>query len=185
MTADDRSAAARDRPLAADDGASGEERPLAPDTLSRNWNELLQEIRVTQTGVQILTGFLLTVPFSSRFESLTTGQRTTYLLVLCGCVLATGFFLAPVAFHRTLFRHRRRQLLVASADRFAKAGLVALALTSSGALALVVDLVAGTAPAIATLVVTLAFFVLLWLVAPRWLDRRDDTPRTPPPDDAA
>ena len=56
----------------------------SPDTLARNWNELLQEIRVTQTGVQILTGFLLTVPFASRFEDLTHEQRVMYLAVLGG-----------------------------------------------------------------------------------------------------
>ena len=59
-------------------------------TLTRNWDELLQEIRVTQTGVQMLTGFLLTVPFSSRFEELTALQRGIYLAVLTGSVLTTG-----------------------------------------------------------------------------------------------
>ncbi len=164
-------------PVPLDDAA------VDPETLSRNWNELLQEIRVTQTGVQILTGFLLTVPFTSRFSTLTTGQRATFLVVLSGAVLSTGFFLAPVAFHRMLFRRRRRQLLVASAHRFAQAGLVSLAVTSSGALALVFDIVAGVAAGAAALAVTLAFFVTLWWVAPPLLDRRDDLPHNPPPDE--
>ena len=84
----------------------------SPERLTRNLGELLQELRVVQTGVQILTGFLLTVPFSARFEDLTTMQRTTYLVVLCGSVLTTAFVVAPVAFHRGLFRQHRRYWLV-------------------------------------------------------------------------
>ena len=86
----------------------------SPETLTRNWDELLQEIRVTQTGVQILTGFLLTVPFSNRFEDLTSFQRAVYLTVLAGSVLTTALVVAPVAMHRVLFRRRRRELLVES-----------------------------------------------------------------------
>ena len=59
---------------------------------------------MTQTGVQILTGFLLTVPFSNRFDDLTAFQRDVYLAVLAGSVLTTGLVVAPVAMHRVLFR---------------------------------------------------------------------------------
>ena len=110
----------------------GEDRQPSQETLTRNWDELLQEIRVTQTGVQILTGFLLTVPFSNRFADLTTFQRNVYLAVLAGSVLTTGLVVAPVAMHRVLFRQRRRELLVESGNRFAMAGLAMLALTVSG-----------------------------------------------------
>src|SRR5918999_5561437 len=72
--------------------------------LTRNLNELLQELRVTQTGVQILTGFLLTLPFTQRFPDLDQVQKMAYLGVLVGSVLATGLIVAPVAFHRVLFR---------------------------------------------------------------------------------
>lgn len=92
------------------------------ETLTRNWDELLQEIRVTQTGVQILTGFLPTVPFSNRFGDLTPFQRGVHLAVLLGSVLTTGLVVAPVAMHRVLFRRRRRELLVESGNRFALAG---------------------------------------------------------------
>ena len=77
---------------------------------------------MTQTGVQILTGFLLTVPFSNRFADLTAFQRDVYLAVLAGSVLTTGLVVAPVAMHRVLFRQRRRELLVESGNRFAMAG---------------------------------------------------------------
>ena len=81
-------------------------------TLNRNWDELMQELRAAQTGVQVLTAFLLTVPFSTRFGALLPAQRWLYLGVLSGAVVATCLILAPVAFHRLLFRQGRRLLLV-------------------------------------------------------------------------
>jgi hypothetical protein len=134
--------------------------------LNRNWEELLQELRVTQTGVQILTGFLLTVPFSQRFDDLTDLQVTTYLAVLCGSVLATGFLIAPVAFHRVLFRKREKAWLVTAANRCARTGLVLLALTVSGVIFLVFDLVVSAAAAAVAFVVALAFFAVLWGAVP-------------------
>src|SRR6476661_944340 len=66
-------------------------------TINRNWTELIQELRSTQTGVQVLTGFLLTVPFSDRFDTLDDVQRTAYLLVLSTAVTATAAILSPIA----------------------------------------------------------------------------------------
>ncbi|GAA4399680.1 hypothetical protein GCM10023168_07400 [Fodinibacter luteus] len=150
-------------------------------TLTRNWDELLQEIRVTQTGVQILTGFLLTVPFSSRFDELTTFQRAVYLAVLAGSVLTTGLVVAPVAFHRMLFRQRRRELLVESANRFAMAGLATLAGTLAGVVLLVVDIVVGRTQGWVAGGVALLVLTGLWGVLPLVADRLDDAPRNPPP----
>jgi len=151
------------------------------ETLTRNWDELLQEIRVTQTGVQILTGFLLTVPFSNRFAELTAFQRGVYLAVLAGAVLTTGLVVAPAAFHRVLFRQRRRELLVESGNRFAMAGLAMLALTVSGVVLLVVDVVLGTTQGWVAGTVALLVFIVLWAVLPRVADRVADTPRNRPP----
>lgn len=154
-------------------------------TLARNWNELLQEIRVTQTGVQILTGFLVTVPFSSRFHELTAFQRWVYLGVLGGSVLTTGLVVAPVAFHRMLFRRRRRELLVESANRLAIAGLALLGLTVSGVVLLVVDIVLGTREAFVAGGLVLLALVILWGVGPFLADRFGRTPRNAPPSDEA
>jgi len=161
--------------------ADDDDQQHAQETLNRNWDELLQEIRVTQTGVQILTGFLLTVPFSQRFEELTAFQKDVYLAVLAGSVLTTGLVVAPVAFHRALFRQRRRQLLVESGNRFALAGLATLALTVSGVVLLVVDVVVGTSAGWVAGGVLLAVLLFLWFVLPKVADRVDDTPRNPPP----
>lgn len=151
------------------------------DRLTRNWNELLQELRVTQTGVQILTGFLLTVPFSSRFEELTRLQVSSYLTVLTGSVLTTGFVIAPVAFHRLLFRQRQREWLVRTANICALCGLALLALTSAGVLFLVFDVVLSTTVALIALGVALTFFVALWLALP--LHARVRMPDGPAPED--
>lgn len=151
------------------------------ETLTRNWDELLQEIRVTQTGVQILTGFLLTVPFSSRFGELTDFQRMVYLAVLAGSVITTGLVVAPVAFHRMLFRERRRELLVESANRFAIAGLATLAATLSGVVLLCVDVVVGRGPAWVAGGSVMLLLTVLWAALPRIANRMASTPRNPPP----
>jgi len=151
------------------------------ETLTRNWDELLQEIRVTQTGVQILTGFLLTVPFSSRFDDLTNFQRMVYLAVLAGSVVTTGLVVAPVAFHRVLFRERRRELLVESANRFAMAGLATLAATLAGVVLLCVDVVVGRTAAWAAGGAVLLLLTVLWAVLPKVTNRLASTPRNPPP----
>ena len=110
------------------------------ERLTRNFNELLQELRVTQTGVQILTGFLLTVPFTQRFPDLDTVQRDGYLAILVGAVIATGFIIAPVAIHRTLFRKGEKDWVVNTANWSARAGLLFLALTMAGVVWLVFDI---------------------------------------------
>ena len=97
----------RDR--SSEDGVPDEDES-PQEQLTRNWNELLQELRVAQTGVQILTGFLLTVPFTDRFNDLTTGRSTIYLTVLVGSVVTTCMIVAPASFHRVLFRQRETQL---------------------------------------------------------------------------
>jgi Family of unknown function (DUF6328) len=144
----------------------GEEAESESQRLTRNLNELLQELRVTQTGVQILTGFLLTLPFTNRFSTLDGAQRGAYLGVLSGSVVATGLIIAPVAFHRVLFRHGERPWLVSAANLAARAGLLSLALTTSGMVWLVFDLVVDRTIAAVAGTVSLLFFGVLWAVVP-------------------
>ena len=66
------------------------------ERMDRNWNEILQELRVTQTGTQIFTGFLLTIAFQQRFSDLTTFQTRVYLILVISAVLTTALGLAPV-----------------------------------------------------------------------------------------
>lgn len=140
--------------------------PLLDPRIDRNWEELLQELRVTQTGIQILTGFLLTVPFSNRYTQLSHTDRLVYLAVLLGCVLAAGLLVAPAAFHRMLFHQRQRRWLVQAAHRCALAGLFLTACTSCGMIFLVVDFTMSR-PLAFTISAGLAlFFVVLWMGAP-------------------
>ena len=161
--------------MTSDTGAS--ERSSEPDEdkaerLTRNLNELLQELRVMQTGVQILTGFLLTVPFSNRFSELNSSEKYVYLAVLCGSVIATGLIVAPVAFHRTLFRQGEREWIVEAANRAARHGLIALALTMAGVVWLVFDLVIGAPSSHIAAAITIGIFALLWGVLPVMQRRR-------------
>lgn len=162
------------RPEPMDEPADSADQPAQGQSrrLDRKWNELLQELRVAQTGVQILTGFLLTIPFSARFGELDETMRTVYLWVLAGAVVATAFLIAPVAFHRSVFYLGERPWLLAAANRTARAGLATLALTICGvvwiAFAAVESTLAGTVAA----GVALLFFFVLWGLAPLTGGRR-------------
>src|SRR5690349_24583125 len=89
----------------------------------RNFADLLQELRVAQTGVQILFAFLLTLPFSSGFTRTTNFQKDTYIVALLAAAAATAMIISPVAFHRALFRQGRKPELVRFAHRVAIGGL--------------------------------------------------------------
>lgn len=136
------------------------------EQLNRNLDELLQELRVMQTGVQILTGFLLTVPFTPRFEVLDRGQERLYLAILVVSMLTTVLIVAPVSFHRLLFRQGERDWLVKAAHHCCVGGLLGLGLASSAVIFLVFDLVIGSEVAsFAAAAVALAF-VTVWAVIP-------------------
>ena len=135
-------------------------------TINRNWTELIQELRSTQTGVQVLTGFLLTVPFSNRFDTLDDVQRTAYLMVLSGAVAATAAILSPVAYHRILFRRGRRPWLVTTANKVARVGLVLVALTTCGVVFLTFDLAIGRTGGVVASIVAFVGYLVLWVGIP-------------------
>lgn len=140
----------------------------------RNWNEILQELRVTQTGIQILTGFLLTVPFQQRFTELSVGQVRLYLVLVAAAALTTGLLVAPVSLHRWLFRKHVKPSLVGAADRLMRLGLVFFAVVVCGVVLLVFDVVVGPGAAVAAAGGLLLVIVLVWFVLPAVLDRRRD-----------
>src|SRR5688572_28747869 len=82
------------------------------ERMDRNWNEILQELRVTQTGTQIFTGFLLTIAFQARFSELSTFQVRVYLILVTAAVLTTALGLAPVSLHRSMFREGAKMTIV-------------------------------------------------------------------------
>ena len=134
----------------------------------RNYNELLQELRVAQTGVQILFAFLLTLPFTQRFGSLTDFQRTLYPVTLLSTTCAAVVLLAPVSFHRVLFRQHERQTVVTFADRALLGGLVLLLIGISSAGLLVLDAVFDRVPAVVGCAVVTLLAVRLWFVLLGW-----------------
>jgi len=145
----------------------GHGRPETPEQRSdRNWNELLQELRVMQTGVQILTGFLLILPFQSRFGDLDDYQRTIYLALVLICIATTGLLVAPVALHRGLFRQHLKRSVVTGGDRMARAGLVLLAIALSGTAELVFDVVLGRAAGLVVGAGSAVVLLGLWAVVP-------------------
>ena len=144
-------------------GSDGESRK---DRTTRKWNEMLQELRVAQTGVQVLTGFLLTVPFSQRFSELDATTETAYLITVCAAVLSAGLLIAPVAFHRVLFGKSEKEWLIAAANIAARAGLAMLAVTMTGVMFVVFDIVVNRTGAIISSSITAVVLVALWLVVP-------------------
>lgn len=136
------------------------------EQLDRNWTELLQELRVLQTGVQLLTGFLLTLPFQQRFSSLSSTQRDIYLAAVSAAVCSTALLIAPVAPRRMLFRLHARAEQVAVAHRLALIGSALLGLAICGVVVLIYDVVSGPAAAVAGGVVAGGLIVGAWLVLP-------------------
>jgi hypothetical protein len=143
--------------------------------LDRNWSSLLQELRVTQTGVQLLTGFLLTLPFQTRFTQLDGLMRTVYLFTVACSLGATVLLVAPVGMHRILFRRHRLDALVSAAHACAIAGLVLLGLALAGVGVVVFDTVVGRTGAWIAGGCTLTVFVTLWFLVPLPLRRRTDS----------
>ncbi|MBX7434762.1 hypothetical protein JDV09_22080 [Mycobacterium sp. Y57] len=147
----------------------------ASERLDRNWTSLLQELRVVQTGVQLLTGFLLTLPFQSRFDMLSDAMQMLYLATVSAAVVSTALLIAPVAMHRLLFRRRRLASLVTAAHRCAYAGLLLLGLAVAGMTIIIFDVVAGRPAALFAGACALVLFVAFWLVAPMTMRMHDES----------
>ena len=154
-----------------DAGARDEADESADERLERNWTEILQELRVTQTGTQILTGFLLTLAFQQRFTDLTPEQVDIYLVLVIVAGLTTALGLAPVSLHRTLFRQGAKAQIVRIGDIILKATLVGVALVLTGTVLLIFDVVLGRVWGLAFAVVILVAVVMLWIVVPRLIRR--------------
>ncbi|HEX2086673.1 MAG TPA: DUF6328 family protein [Solirubrobacteraceae bacterium] len=146
---------------------SSHERDETPaERADRNMQELLQELRVAVTGVQVLFAFLLAVPFQQGFARVSDFQVKTYFVTLLLSAAATAFFIAPSAYHRLNFAQRDKRHIVDAASRLAIIGMVILALAMTGAVLLVTDLLfKETTVTIATAAVG-ALFVVLWFVLP-------------------
>ena len=132
----------------------------------RNLSDLLQELRVAGLGVQVLFGFLLSLPFTVRFRSLDHAERGLYMASLFFAALSIALLVAPVAFHRWVFRLHEKELLLRAANAMVLAGLGTVALSIGSSVLLVMSFIA--VGWITAIVVTCTFvtFLVLWYAVP-------------------
>jgi amino acid permease len=157
---------------------SAEKTHLANETAKQRWDrnfaDLLQELRVAQTGIQILFAFLLTLPFSNGFPRTNAFQQDVYLVALLATAGATAMIIAPVAFHRALFRQGRKPELVRYAHRMATGGLAFLLVAMVSSVLLITDYLLSRTLSLILTGVSTAFFLTFWAAIPwfrhNWID---------------
>jgi O-antigen/teichoic acid export membrane protein len=155
--------------------------------LDRNLSELLQELRVAQTGVQVLFAFLLVLPFSNRFTEVSDYEKGVYFATLVLAAGATLFLIAPSAHHRVLFRLQDKHHLVIRANKLAVGGTACLALAMTGAVLLITTFLFGEVAGAIVGALTGLAFTGVWYGMPlrrrqrlqRIRERRDSNPRPP------
>ncbi|WP_345750820.1 DUF6328 family protein [Microbacterium rhizophilus] len=142
----------------------------------RNWNELLQELRVLQTGTQILTGFLLALAFQPAFHDLSDGQQIFYLVLVVLSAISAVIALAPVALHRVLFREGAKGTTVAYGHLALQSALVIVCALLVGVVGFVFDVVVNGVGAWIAAGGLLAVVVVLWIAVPLVLKARRGEP---------
>ncbi|MFI7544891.1 DUF6328 family protein [Actinoplanes sp. NPDC049599] len=144
----------------------------------RNFADLLQELRVAQTGVQILFAFLLTLPFSNGFPKTTDFQKDTYIVALLAAAAATAMIISPVAFHRALFRQGRKPELVRYAHKMATGGLAFMLIAMVSSVLLITDYLTNIWVALVLTGIAAGFFLTFWAAVPwarrNWVDEDDE-----------
>jgi hypothetical protein len=142
------------------------------EKLDRNWDELLQELRITQTGIQLLSGFLLTLPFTQIFPSLDDGQKGLYLSLVVIAGIALGVNMTPIMLHRRVFRERKKDRVVAVGHAMIQVVMGAVGLMIVGMTVLIFSVVSTwTAGVIAGASLAVVLGILLG-VLPKRLEPR-------------
>jgi hypothetical protein len=146
--------------------AGGEPGEDEKERRDRELLELVNELRVALTGVQILFAFLLTVPFAQRFQSVTTFQRHLYFVTLLAATASVLMLIAPTARHRWLFRQHDKEALLLASNRFAILGLLFLAFAMTGAVMLITDLLFKETMVTWVTAILGALFAVIWFAGP-------------------
>lgn len=154
---------------------SDQERESEHDRLTRNFNELLQELRVAQAGVQILFAFLLTVAFTPVFQSASGFVRGLHLVTALLAAGAAALLTAPAAWHRVLFQRGRRVEIIHAANKFALIGLGLLALAMVGTVFLVAEVIVEGWLAVLIAIGAAILFGSLWFVWPSTLRNGEES----------
>ncbi|MFF1878426.1 DUF6328 family protein [Leifsonia sp. NPDC058230] len=144
----------------------------ANERYDRNWNELLQEFRVLQTGTQILAGFLLTLPFQQRFTELEPFDVGVYLVLVVIAVIVTLLALAPVSLHRLLFRRGAKEQLVKTSNTILMVCLGASSLLFTGIVLFIFDFLLSWPAGVIAGAAIFVLVLVLWIVVPVLLRRR-------------
>ena len=141
------------------------------ERIDRELIELLNEIRVALPGNQVLFAFLLILPFQGPFSEITDLERVVYAAALLTSALATALLIAPSVYHRLNFRRRNKEQMLFDSNRLLVTGTWLTGVGIASSVFLVIDVIFGQAVAIATTVVVLAVYGLLWFGLP--ILRRD------------
>jgi Family of unknown function (DUF6328) len=146
------------------------------EKVNRELIELLNELRVALPGVQVLFAFLLAVPFAQGFVKTTDFQRDLFFATLLSTAIATALLIAPSAYHRLNFRQSDKEQMLRTSNGLAIAGLVFLALSIIGAVALIADFLYDSTATVICAAVGAALFAGLWFVLPAVRRDPDQTP---------
>jgi hypothetical protein len=157
-----------------DGEASYERNEDEGERLDRQWTELMGELRLAQTGTQILFAFLLAIAFQPVFRQADEFTHDVYAATLVISALAVGLFLAPVSFHRIVYGRRLRDRMLPIAARMAYAGLVLLVLSMAGGILLALDAVLNRTVAFVVVAVVLVWFTVFWYAIPAWVRTHGD-----------
>jgi uncharacterized protein DUF6328 len=141
------------------------------ERLDRHWNELLQELRLAQTGTQILFAFLLSIAFTTPFQNSDRFTHYVFASTLVTSAMAMALFLAPVSFHRIVFQRKLRDRMIPIAGHLATGGLVFLVAAIAGGLLLALDVTLSRGTAITVVSLVTAWFVVFWYLIPVWVRR--------------
>jgi predicted membrane channel-forming protein YqfA (hemolysin III family) len=143
------------------------------ERLDRELIELLNELRVVLPGVQVLFAFLLTVPFTNTFSSITNQQRQVFFAVFLLTAASTALLIAPSAYHRIRWRQHDKEQMLTTANRLSIGGMVFLTLALVGASFLVADLIFHTTAAALVTAAVAGFFAWFWWGLPLWRRLQD------------
>lgn len=142
-----------------------------PVQLARNFNELLQELRVALSGVQILFAFLLAVAFTERYEESSVYIKTIHLVTVMLVAISFGLLMAPAVWHRVLFRGGYRERILTISNRFALCGTGFLAASMTGTVLLIAEIAVGGVGAKILAACAAVMFTTLWFFVPALIKR--------------
>jgi uncharacterized membrane protein SpoIIM required for sporulation len=143
------------------------------DRRDRELMELLNELRVALPGVQVLFAFLLTVPFTQRFSTVTSTQKNVYFASILCTAAASALLIAPSAYHRISFRSHDKERMLTTSNQLTIVGMAFLAAAIVLVIWVVTDVLFDGAVVGVTTATVAGGFLLLWYALP--LKRRADS----------